>query len=70
VPQAVSHRPVSAEALVHIRVNPCEIFGARSGTGTGFCLSPSAFPYQYHSSDVPYSLIYHLGDGQWARWRT
>jgi hypothetical protein len=38
--QVVSRRPVTAEALVRARVNPCGICGGQSGTGTGF--SPSS----------------------------
>jgi hypothetical protein len=34
--QVVSHRPLSTEARVHARVNPCGICGGQSGTGTGF----------------------------------
>jgi hypothetical protein len=37
--QAVSRRPVTADARVRFRVSPCEICGGQSGTGTGF--SPS-----------------------------
>ena len=34
--QAVSRRPLTAEARVRSRVSPCVIFGGQSGTGTGF----------------------------------
>jgi hypothetical protein len=37
--QAVSRRPLTAEARVRSRISPCEICGEQSGTGTGF--SPS-----------------------------
>jgi hypothetical protein len=37
--QAVSHRPLTAEAPVRARVSPCAICGGQSGTETGF--SPS-----------------------------
>jgi hypothetical protein len=36
--QAVSLRPITAEAWVRFRVGPCEICGEQSGTGTGFSL--------------------------------
>jgi hypothetical protein len=48
--QVVSHRPVPAEARVHLRVNPCGIYSWQSGTGTGFSPSSSVFPCQYHST--------------------
>jgi hypothetical protein len=49
--QVVSRRPLTAEARVHARVNPCGICGGQRGTGTGF-FSPgySVFPCQYHST--------------------
>jgi hypothetical protein len=34
--QAVSHWPLTAAASVRCHVTFCEIFGGRSGTGTGF----------------------------------
>jgi hypothetical protein len=37
--QAVSRRPLTAEARVRSRVSPCGICGDQSGTGTGFPLS-------------------------------
>jgi hypothetical protein len=48
--QAVSRRPLTAEARVRARVNPCGICGGQSGTGTGFSLSSSVFPCRYHST--------------------
>jgi hypothetical protein len=49
VAQAVSRRPLKAEA----RVGPCGIFGGPSGTGTGFSPSISGFPHQFHSAGAP-----------------
>jgi hypothetical protein len=45
--QVVSRRPLTAEARVRARVNPCEICGGQSGIGTGFSPSSSVFPCQY-----------------------
>jgi hypothetical protein len=46
----VNRRPLTAEARVRARVNPCGICGGQSGTGTGFSASSSVFPWQYHST--------------------
>jgi hypothetical protein len=46
--KAVSRRPLTAETRVRARVNPCEICGGQSATGTGFSPSSSVFPCQYH----------------------
>jgi hypothetical protein len=48
--QAVSHRPLNAEARVRSLVSPCGICGGQSGTRTGFSPSTSVFPYQFHSN--------------------
>jgi hypothetical protein len=45
--QFVSRCPLTAEAQVRVRVNPCGICGGQSGTGTGFPSSSSVFPCQY-----------------------
>jgi hypothetical protein len=42
--QAVSHRPLTAEARVRSRVSPCRICGAQSDTGTRFPPSPVGSP--------------------------
>jgi hypothetical protein len=44
--QAVSRRPLTAEARFRARVSRCEIYGKQSGTGTGFSPSSSCL---YHS---------------------
>jgi hypothetical protein len=51
--QAVSPRPVTAEAGVRSRVSPCEICGGQSGTGKGFSPSTSVFSFQFHSTGAP-----------------
>ena len=51
--RAVSRRPLTAEARVRSRVSPCAICGGQSGTGTGFSLSTSVFPCQFHSTSAP-----------------
>jgi hypothetical protein len=48
--QVVSRRPIAAEARVRARVNPCEICGGQSGTGTNFSPSSSVFPSIYYST--------------------
>jgi hypothetical protein len=59
IAQAVSHRPVAAEARSHVRVSPCGICGGQSGTGTGFeiCFLLFIIP-QWVSTVI---LVYHLG---------
>jgi hypothetical protein len=49
--QVVSRRPLTTEARVRARVNPCGICGGQNGTGTGFSPSSSGFPPSiYHST--------------------
>lgn len=55
-------RPVTAEARVLSQVNPCEICGEESDTGTDLYTSISVFPRQYNSTSVAlstknYSLV-------------
>ena len=42
--QAVSRRPLTAEARARSRVGPCGFCGGQSGAGTGFSPSTSIFP--------------------------
>jgi hypothetical protein len=49
-PIGASRWPVTAEARVLTRINPCGICGGQSGSGTGFSPSSSIFPCQYHST--------------------
>jgi hypothetical protein len=65
--QAVSRRPLTAEAWVGVQVNQYRICDVPSGTGTGFCSGSSVFPCHHHS--IVFSiLMYHLGDEQYSRW--
>jgi hypothetical protein len=50
--QAVSRRPLTAEARVRSRVSPCGIYGGQSDTGTGFSPSISGSPYQFHATSA------------------
>jgi hypothetical protein len=61
MPQVVSRRPLTAEARVRARFNPCGIYGGKSGTGTGFSTSSSVSPVNisFHRRS-PNS--YHLGN--------
>jgi hypothetical protein len=61
--QAVSRRPLTAEAQVHARVNIYGICRGQSDTGTGFSPSSSALPCQYHPPSLS-TNIYHQGDDQ------
>jgi hypothetical protein len=51
--QAVSRRPLTAEARVRSRVSLCGICGGQSDTGTGFSPSTSVFPSQFYSTGAP-----------------
>jgi hypothetical protein len=48
--QAVSRRPLIAEARLRSRVSVCVICGGQSGTGKGFSPSTLVFPFQFHST--------------------
>ena len=53
--QAVSRRPVTAQARVRSRGSPCETCGGHSVTGSGFSPSISVLSCHYHSTDAVYS---------------
>jgi hypothetical protein len=50
IAQAVSRRPLTAEATVLSRVSPFGICGGQSDTGTGFPPEYFGFPCQFHST--------------------
>jgi hypothetical protein len=56
--QAVSRWPLTAEARVRARVNPCGICGGQSGTGPGF-FRVLRFPLQIYHSTICSIFIYH-----------
>jgi hypothetical protein len=58
--QVVSRWPLTAEARIRDRVNPCGICGGQTGTGTGSSPSSSVYPVNitFHRRS-PNS--YHLG---------
>jgi hypothetical protein len=51
--QAVSRRPLTAEARVRSPVSPCGICGGQRGTGIGVSPSTLVFPCQFHSTGAP-----------------
>jgi hypothetical protein len=51
--QAVSRRPLTAEARFRSRVSPFGICGGQSRTGAGFCPSTCVFSCQFHSTSAP-----------------
>jgi hypothetical protein len=59
--QVVRRRPLTAEARVRARVNPCGICGGQSGNGTDFSPSSSVFPCQYI---IPPSLSKLISSGE------
>jgi hypothetical protein len=54
--QTVSRWPLTAEAPVRARVNPCGICGGQSGTGQVFS-EYFGLSCQYHSTTAPYPSI-------------
>jgi hypothetical protein len=61
--QAVSRRPLTAEARVRAQVSARGIYSGQSGTGTGFSPSSSVFPCQYHSTVARHT---HVSPGEWT----
>jgi hypothetical protein len=61
--QAVSHRPLSAEARVHARLNPYLISGGRNGAATGFSQRSSGLSCHYYST---MALHAHISPGWWT----
>jgi hypothetical protein len=51
--QAVSRRPLAAEARVRSRISPCGICSGQSGTETDFSPSTSVFTCQFNSTGDP-----------------
>jgi hypothetical protein len=55
VAQAVSYGPLTSQARVRYQVNPYEICGRQSGSGTGFFPSTAVSACLYFSSNVTLS---------------
>jgi hypothetical protein len=55
----VNRRPLTTEAPVRARVNPCGICSGQSGTGTGFSPSSSVSPCQYIV--ISSQVLFHNG---------
>jgi hypothetical protein len=62
--QAVSRRPLTAEARFRARSVHVVFVVDKSGTGTGFSPSSSVFN-KFHKGSI---IIYNLGNEQQARW--
>jgi hypothetical protein len=61
--QAVSRRPLIAEARVRARFSPCVIYGGQIGIGTGLSTRSSVLPVDIISlcfCTLIYIYIYHL----------
>jgi len=52
--QAVSCRPLAAEARDRSQATPCEDCGGQSGTETGFPPRTSVVPYEYYPTNAPH----------------
>lgn len=50
--KVASRRPLTAEAQVRSRTNPCESCDGQNGTGTRFSSSTFHFHWHYHSTSV------------------
>jgi len=59
--QAVSCHSLVTEAQIQLQANPCGICDGQSGVGTSFSLNVSVVPWQYDSTNDPYSFICHQG---------
>jgi hypothetical protein len=53
--KAVTRRPLTTDP----RIQSQTISGGQSGTGTGFSYNTSVFPFQYQSTNIQYSFVYH-----------
>jgi hypothetical protein len=53
--QADSRQPLTAKVRVRSQANRGQFRGCQSDSGTGFSLSTSVFPCQYHCTNAPHS---------------
>lgn len=67
--QASTRRPVTEKAKVHSLASPCEIYGGKCNTGTGFSPRTPVFPCQYHSTSTPRSLRLHVALTRSEAWK-
>jgi hypothetical protein len=55
--QAVSRRPITTETRIQFQASTYGIYGVLNDTGTGLS---SVRPWQYHSTNAPYSYFIYL----------
>jgi hypothetical protein len=64
IAQVVNRWLFTSAGRASAQVSPVGFVVDKVALGQVFLKSPSVFPCQYHSTAAPYSLMYHLGDGQ------
>jgi len=57
----IGFKPVATKAQVRFQASSYDIYDGQSGIGTGFTLSILECPYVHHSTNAPYSFLYHQG---------
>jgi hypothetical protein len=57
----ISFKPVATKAQVRFQASSYDICDGQRGIGTGFPQSILVCPYLHHSTNAPYSFLYHQG---------